>query len=217
MRQTLAPELFLTVMRENGMGCNSYLIESADAAFLVDPAQALPAGINIALTGILATHAHYDHVRLLNTLRSGGVPVHLHTDEQQVLTDPQYNLSPMFGDSTAYPAAERTLKDGSEIQLSAAYGIRLYHTPGHTPGCCCYLIFRNDDNVPVALFSGDTLFMDSIGRTDFPGGSPAAMRRSLNRLNELAAHWPDDLPVFAGHGPSTTIGRERRFNPWLNT
>lgn len=216
MRQTLAPELMLTVMRENGMGCNSYLIESEGAAYVVDPAQPLPAGIGTPLAGLFATHAHYDHVRCLNTMRSADVPLYIHAGEQAALTDPQYNLSPLFGDPTAYTAAEHSLEDGDIVRLSAAYSLRVCHTPGHTPGSSCFLLFQAETGAPKALFSGDTLFMDSIGRTDFPGGSAAAMRRSLNRLLELAARWPDDLPVFAGHGPSTTVGRERRLNPWLN-
>jgi hydroxyacylglutathione hydrolase len=97
----------------------------------------------------------------------------------------------------------RTIADG-DVLAFAGFSIEVVHTPGHTPGHCC---FRTD----ALLFSGDLVFAGSIGRSDFPNSDPAAMQTSLRRFLTL----PDELPVLPGHGPDTTVGRERISNPFL--
>jgi glyoxylase-like metal-dependent hydrolase (beta-lactamase superfamily II) len=113
------------------------------------------------------------------------------------------NGGALFGFTETAPGADRTVQDGDTI---AAGGVELdvIHTPGHTPGSICLL-------GGGVLLSGDTLFAGSIGRTDFPGGDMASMRRSIVRLASL----PDETRVCPGHGPETTIGRERRVNPFF--
>jgi glyoxylase-like metal-dependent hydrolase (beta-lactamase superfamily II) len=98
------------------------------------------------------------------------------------------------------------IEDGQEIE-AAGMRFQVFHTPGHTPGGCCY--YRKEDKV---LFSGDTLFCCSVGRTDFPGGSMSQIVRSVQ---EKLLTLPEDVTVYPGHGEETTIGYERKYNPYV--
>ena len=124
--------------------------------------------------------------------------------EEELLASPALNLSGGWADRLTL-AADHLLKDGDTLSI-AGFTIRVLHTPGHTPGGCCYELVGED-----ILFSGDTLFYMSVGRTDFPGSSGADMRMSLHRLLEELS---DDTQVLPGHGESTTIGYEKRNNPY---
>ena len=162
------------------------------------------------LTGcsqIILTHGHFDHISSVNEILEAfpGVPVHLHPADLKMAFSP-LNSVPFCYPQTRKP--ETLVTDLTDGALLSADGMSMevIHTPGHTPGSCC-LYFREEK----VLFSGDTLFQGSIGRTDFPGGSMSEMSRSLNRLKEL----PDDLKVIPGHGGVTTIGAEKRENPYL--
>jgi glyoxylase-like metal-dependent hydrolase (beta-lactamase superfamily II) len=130
------------------------------------------------------------------------IPVFVHEADAIAFTD-----LPAWGAGGPNPLAEvkdlRTIADG-DVLAFAGFSIEVVHTPGHTPGHCC---FRTD----ALLFSGDLVFAGSIGRSDFPNSDPGAMQASLRRFLTL----PDDLPVLPGHGPDTTVGRERATNPFL--
>lgn len=142
---------------------------------------------------ILLTHAHHDHTGALVALQQTyGTPVAVHRADNGLLLG-----------SVPQVGAARFV-EGEEILKTCGLAIRVLHTPGHSWGSCCYLI-------DTALFSGDTLFAGSIGRTDFAEGDEEAMRASLNLLRTL----PDDTLVLPGHGPASTIGREKAVNPWL--
>ncbi|MGN0363171.1 MAG: MBL fold metallo-hydrolase [Bilifractor sp.] len=153
---------------------------------------------------ILLTHGHFDHIGACDTLRNRyGIRVYAEEHEKAVLSDPSVNLSASWASPVAIQA-DTHLKDGDVLQL-AGFEIRVIHTPGHTIGSCCYY-FPSEH----ALFSGDTLFCESYGRTDFPTGSGRDMENSVHRLlKEL----PGDTAVYTGHEMFTTIAREQKYNP----
>jgi glyoxylase-like metal-dependent hydrolase (beta-lactamase superfamily II) len=202
------------IIAENGFFCNSYLIRSQSGLCLIDPAHSIKKVPGAAeVTRIIATHGHYDHIAHLREWHRGETGFAIHEAERNFLSQPGYNLSNLFGLAVKYRDADTWLSDGSQIDLDETLTLTVYHTPGHTPGSCCLLLTANDE--PLVFFTGDTLFRDSIGRTDFPGGSNRKMQASLKALQKLFAEWPDDLPLLPGHGPATTVGREQKYNSWL--
>lgn len=192
---------------------NCYIImhKETKQALIVDPADRLDV-ISQMVTlmqakpcAVLLTHGHFDHMSEAGAVKKKyDIPIYAHEAEAQLLAEPALNLS----GSWAIPVsltADVLVRDGQELSL-AGFSIKVLHTPGHTPGGCCYYIA--DEKV---LFSGDTLFYCSVGRTDFPGSSSRQMQESLNRLlTEL----PEDTDVLPGHGDCTTIGFEKRNNPY---
>ena len=129
----------------------------------------------------------------------------IHAHDAAMLSDPMLSGAALFGYSQTETTPDRLLTDGETISLpDPALPFTVLHTPGHTPGSIC--LYGQG-----VLFSGDTLFAGSIGRMDLPGGDEDQMQASLHRLMEL----PDGTAVYPGHGPATTIGEEKRNNPWL--
>lgn len=192
---------------------NVYVCMHAETkeAFIVDPADdadeiiRLISAMGAKPCAILLTHGHFDHIGAADALRKRyEIPVYAEEHEKELLASPALNLSGGWADSLTL-TADHLLKDGDMLNI-AGFTIRVLHTPGHTPGGCCYELVGED-----ILFSGDTLFYMSVGRTDFPGSSGAAMRMSLHRLLEELS---EDTQVLPGHGESTTIGYEKRNNPY---
>lgn len=196
------------------VGTNCYLVwdEKTKECFAVDPAapaQPLVEFIHsegLKLQAILLTHGHFDHIMGIDTLlEEKNVPVYASCLEEGVLTDPGVNLSGAYGGGYVFKNAVY-LEDQEELEV-AGYRIRLMSTPGHTAGSCCYYIPAED-----ILFSGDTLFAGSVGRTDFPTGSMGMLIRSVKqKLMTL----PEDVQVYPGHMEATSIGFEKENNPYL--
>lgn len=155
---------------------------------------------------ILLTHGHFDHVDAVAEMKAAyGTNVYILETERKTLENPGVNLSGMMGVQEIYHA-DHFLKDGEELEL-AGFRIIALHTPGHTVGSACYYLPEE-----MTLFSGDTLFCESVGRSDFPGGSASALIQSIReKLMEL----PDSVKVCPGHESETTIGNERMNNPFL--
>ena len=189
---------------------NCYILEDQGTVLILDPT-GKPQRILDRLqdrvpAAIILTHGHFDHIMGIDTLRrEWSVPVYASALEQKVLTDANVNLSVAYGAGYVFADA-KFLEDGASLAL-AGYQIRMISTPGHTAGGCCYYIEEEE-----VLFSGDTLFAGSVGRTDFPTGSMSTLVRSVKeRLLSL----PEDTQVYPGHMEATTIGFEKENNPFL--
>lgn len=155
---------------------------------------------------ILLTHGHFDHAGAAEELADKyQISIYAHEAERETLEDPRLNLCGMIGEHKVYHA-DIFVKDEEVLNL-AGFSIRVFFTPGHTIGGCCYYIA--DEKI---LFSGDTLFQESVGRTDFPRGSASDLIRAIR---EKLMPLPDDVTVYTGHDESTLIGYERMHNPYL--
>ncbi len=193
------------------MGVNSYILfdkNSHKAALFDAPAEAerilkFLAENGLELEYIFLTHGHFDHIGALSELKTKtGAKIVIHKDEEKYLNDSALNL-------TFEPLPEvyaDVLVNGEDIMEFCDTKIRIIHTPGHTVGGVCYYF----DNI---LISGDTLFQGSIGRFDFPLGDFAT---EIKSIKEKILALPDETQVYPGHGLATTIGAERKENPYLS-
>lgn len=154
---------------------------------------------------IVLTHAHYDHVLYIDEYAEAfpEALTAIHPLDDAIMEDPRLNCSLLFGSECRFPRAELMLSEGDTLRLGGEE-VKVLHTPGHTEGGICLLTGNH-------LFSGDTLFYDSFGRTDLGRGDMLTLKRSIDRLFEL----PDETRVHPGHGTATTIGREKLENPIL--
>ena len=155
---------------------------------------------------ILLTHGHFDHILAAEEIRKKyNVPIYADQKEEKTLQDARINLMAYQGNGYTLKA-DIYLTD-LQVEELAGFSVQMIETPGHTVGSCCY--YLKDEDV---LFSGDTVFCGSVGRTDFPGSSSAAIVNSLHRLLDAL---PDETEVYPGHDVSTTIGYEKRYNPFV--
>ena len=196
------------------VGTNCYLLCNMDIkeCVLIDPADSqdeisrMIDESGCSLKGILLTHGHFDHIMAADAIRDKyGVKVYASCDERNTLEQPHINLGEAYGLKLSVKA-DVWHKDGEILKL-AGFDIEALHTPGHTEGGSCYYIREIG-----VLFSGDTLFCGSVGRTDFPGGSMSEIVRSIK---EKVMVLPDDTKVYPGHGEGTSVGYERENNPFL--
>jgi hydroxyacylglutathione hydrolase len=194
---------------------NAYVVGDLEAreALIVDPGGEIDALAHIAartqlkLVALVATHAHIDHVGgAADAQRRFGVPLWMHAADRRWLEALDQQAA-MFGlPRVQIPTVERWLEDGDAVGVGGRRG-RAIHTPGHTPGGLC--LFFPDD---AALFTGDTLFVNSVGRTDLPGGSAQQLVASIReRLYPLG----DEVTLYPGHGPPGRLGDERVGNPFV--
>ena len=155
---------------------------------------------------ILLPHGHFDHATDAKPLADRyGIKIYIHEADKATLDDPQLNVSYMMGQSKTF-YADVFLKDKQELDI-AGFHIVVLHTPGHTPGGCCYYFPYED-----VIFTGDSLFCGSIGRTDFKGGSMSDLVRTVK---EKIMTLPEHTEVYPGHNDTTTIENERMYNPYL--
>ncbi len=192
------------------VACNCYLLTDTrtDTSWVVDPGGFSPqlkeALGEANIEKILLTHGHYDHTGGLAELyKETKATVCLCEDEMHLYRDPARSLSGSREFTERLPEVGCILNDGDTLTLGDAV-FTVYHTPGHTPGS---VVFRGEE----LLFTGDTLFEGSVGRTDLPGGSPDELTRSLRRISAM----PGNLTVYPGHGPRTTMAAQLRSNPFL--
>ncbi|MBR4942766.1 MAG: MBL fold metallo-hydrolase [Clostridia bacterium] len=195
-----------------GFGANTYaLTEDGRTAIVIDPSQPrvekklserglLPASV-------LLTHCHFDHVGGVETLQKEGARVYC-SEKEKPLVGTYADLSEAFGAPTSSYTVDETFSDGEEKEI-CGMKVKALLTAGHTAGSVCYLITAKDGG--RYLFTGDTLFAGSIGRTDFPTGSISQLRASLRKLRDMEG----DYPVFAGHNEPTTLDEERKTNPFM--
>ena len=192
---------------------NTYIVaaEGGTECVLIDPGDEADriAGrleeLGLTPVLILNTHGHLDHIGAVCDLKEKyGIPFAIHPGDGFLLTDVEQQAA-MFGLSGFRdPEVDRDLVAGETV-AAAGIDFEIVFTPGHSPG---HVTLKTDG----AIFCGDCLFSGSIGRSDLPGGDPAVLKRTLH---EVFLAWPDETVVYPGHGDSTTIGRERRTNPFL--
>lgn len=208
----------ITHIPDNFAHANSYIIHG-NRDYLIDPSFTSEK-INISKIGLLiVTHCHFDHIRELAFWHDDkGIKLVIPKEDEILLHDEEANCSFMFGQPMTFSPAEKLLADNEILELEEGLQIRVFHTPGHSPGCSCYLLEQFDEDAyqPIAFISGDTIFANSIGRTDLKYGSMKDMQSSLKRLKKIFAELPKDLPVLPGHGQPSTVGQVLAFNPYLS-
>jgi len=208
------------------LGANCYLVApgAGEQCVIIDPGEDAVPGVEEAVrehglqpVAVLLTHGHADHtMSVIPVCGDYGVPAYIHPEDRAMIADPATGLGLKPGSSVlgqfefAEPDEVRILDDGTVLDI-AGLAITVDHAPGHTRGS---VTFRTpaDQTVPPVMFTGDLLFAGAVGRWDLPGGSREELLESLARV---CLPLPDETVVLSGHGPQTTIGRERATNPFL--
>ncbi|SHH14028.1 MBL fold metallo-hydrolase [Tepidibacter thalassicus] len=203
--------MFLQKIVAGVYGVNCYILgdEQTKKCAVLDPGGSLDEIIDIVENNefkvdyIILTHGHGDHIGAVKELKQKtNAKILAHEDEKFILNSSKNNLTHMMGGAFEIEADEY-LKDGQIVKIGNLE-LKIIHTPGHTPGCICIKV---DD----VLFTGDTLFAGSIGRTDLPGGDYDTILDSLDKLSNL----DDNLKVLPGHGPASKISVEKSKNPYM--
>lgn len=196
------------------LACNCYVVgdPATKQAIVIDPggdADEITDALvqnELIVTAIVATHAHFDHVLAAEEVRQKtGAPFYLHEGDRVMLDWFQESGRLFLGmDLPAAPEVDNTPTEGDKL-TAGAVELEVLHTPGHSPGSISLI---SDD----AVFAGDTLFAGSVGRTDLPGGDTDTL---VHAIKDKLFSLPEELPVYPGHGPATTLGEERRHNPFV--
>lgn len=193
------------IIKNNNNNC-AYIVDtalqSADLLFEIVKKR------NIKVNGIILTHTHWDHSGDASQLRKlTNAPVMVHKDDEYRLLNPNENTIMQLPVTIEPCVPDNYLNDGDILSLDNI-DFEVRHTPGHTQGSIC--LVNHNEKIVIA---GDTIFCESVGRTDLPGGSTELLLKSIN---EKIMTLDDDYKVYCGHGPSTTVGFERSYNPFLN-
>jgi hydroxyacylglutathione hydrolase len=208
-RMTVVIKKFVTGPIET----NTYLvINEKKACLVVDPSQGCNEVLSfiqeqgLVLESIVLTHGHFDHILGIAELQNAypNMAIWMHPDEKELITHAQYNGSHLIGSDYAFNGVTHDLTEGN--MRIGSFDCMVLHVPGHTPGGCA-LIFDGQ------CLSGDSLFAGSIGRTDFAGSDGETL---IKNVKEKLLSLPDSTVVYPGHGGRTTIGREKRLNPFLH-
>ena len=206
--------LILMELVITALAVNCYIVgcEETKEVAVIDPggnAQTILKALNdndLKAIYIINTHGHTDHMGANRTIKDAtGAQILIHENDAKMLVNAVSNFSFLTGSNITSPPAEWMLKEGDIIKVGNTVELEVIHTPGHTTGGIC---LKTDSIV----FVGDTLFNGSIGRTDFPGGS---YKDIIDSIKEKLMCYDDDTVCYPGHGPATTIGFERRYNPFL--
>ncbi|MFH1084740.1 MAG: MBL fold metallo-hydrolase [Chloroflexota bacterium] len=194
---------------------NCYLVacERTREALIVDPGDeaerilAAVRALELHVGAVVLTHYHFDHVLAAPALCAATqAPLCIHESEVELLKEPPALFRFLLPQGSASMAADRALRGGDVLPVGDL-AVEVLHTPGHSPGGIALLARE-----AKAVLSGDALFREGIGRSDFPGSSPPTLLRSIR---DVLLALPDDTRVYPGHGPETTIGHEKRHNPWV--
>lgn len=205
--------MLLHILGVGQLGTNCYILgcEETKEALVIDPGAEASRILQwlddkgLKAKYIVNTHGHIDHIGANDEIREAtGAKLLIHREDAEMLVDPKKNLSVFVGPAISLKAADETLEHGDSIKVGNIK-LEVMHTPGHSLGG----ISLKFDGV---LFSGDTLFAEGVGRSDFPGGCHETLLASIKR--ELFT-LPDETKVYPGHGPSTTIGYEKENNPFF--
>lgn len=199
----------ITVIPYGPLSSNMYLIRSDAGNFIIDPSvfpnKLKKYDIPSTIDGFLITHVHFDHIYAINDWLKiyPGAPVYAPAGEFEAFKDPELNASSFFIEECTYDI------ELTDVMSLNRPNLQVLKTPGHSKDGVSFLF---EDNEQLILFSGDTLFAGSCGRTDLPGGNREVLMSSLRLLGDL----DPSTVVYPGHGPSTTIKDESRFNPFFN-
>ncbi len=192
-------------------GSNCYVIGENGEGMIIDPGTdggeiySVVEENNLKVKYIILTHGHIDHICSVEQVKaSTGAPVLVHEKDAEALSDSMLNGSAMFGKSAAFSSAGGFVKDGDILDIGGLK-VQIIHTPGHSPGSICI-------KAENSIFTGDTLFKRSIGRTDLGNGSYEDIMDSI--MKKLVA-LPEDTVVYPGHGEPTNIGSEKKLNPFI--
>lgn len=208
-------EMIQKILSVGLLESNCYILgdEETREAVVIDPGGDAPQILaalhqeNLQLKTIINTHGHFDHVGANKELREAtGAPIAIHAADAQMLSDPSAEALFFTGGNLQPSTADILLQEGDILEFGR-YQLKVLHTPGHTPGGISLVLVQE----PI-VYVGDTLFAGSIGRTDFPGGSFEALIHSVRtKIFTLGDHYV----VMPGHGPATTVGEERLYNPFF--
>lgn len=193
------------------ISANSYIIETETTSVLIDPCVSIEHLPNLKspINTIIITHCHYDHVTFLDEIkRATNATVYSHKLEFPSFCDAAKNGAAFFMSEDVFATPDKSIDEMDEIILDSENKLKILHTPGHTIGSICILLFES--GVCTTAFTGDTLFKGSVGRTDL-AGSPVMLDQSLDKLKSL----DDNVKVMSGHGPDSTIGYEKKYNPFM--
>jgi len=205
--------MILEILTVGELATNCYILgdEGTQQGVVIDPGgdseiiEAHLKKLKLKVEHIILTHGHIDHIGALSQLKkTTGAAILIHSKDSAMLRDPSQNLSLFSGGRMVAPKADRLLEEGDIVQCGDIK-LEVLHTPGHTPGGISLLTDK-------MIFTGDALFCGSIGRTDFPGSSHQEL---ISSIKSKLLNKDDDFVVHPGHGPSSTIGEERRNNPFL--